>query len=286
MAGTVQFGLEAVLAKMAMAECQSAVQPPSAPATSAELQLVLQLLRSLNERMERLERQGGWQPRQKERPEGSRKRRRRRKPGRSQMRCYRCRQPGHFARDCRAPAPIGSTGGVVRRETESGGKGVPALADTGVVSTGRRELGVGPGRSSSTIRPPILTAGPAAPKPAVLPPGRKVKVVPPVASGSRRITAQPPLSRRLIRLKSEAHVPLSSGPTVVPTPEESSPGSAPCEKSTQAMMPRPVSKNGLLDCVRKFVLPGPQITLVPPKDPPDCVLNPGRNRRVARVVDL
>ncbi|RUS91123.1 hypothetical protein EGW08_001148 [Elysia chlorotica] len=205
MAGTVQFGLEAVLAKMAMAACQSAVQPSSAPATSAELQLVLQLIRSLNERMERLERQGGWQSRQTEGQEGSRKRRRR-KPGRSQMRCHRCRQPGHFARECRAPAPIGSTGGVVRRETESGGKGVPALADTGVVSTGRRELGVDPGRSSSTIRPPILTAGPA-----VLPPGRKVKVVPPVASESRRIAAQLPLSRRLIynfRSASEQPIPI------------------------------------------------------------------------------
>ncbi|RUS72530.1 hypothetical protein EGW08_019712 [Elysia chlorotica] len=144
--------------------------------------------------MERLERQGSWQPEQKERPEG-RRRRRRRRTGRSQMRCHRCQQPGHFARECRAPAPVGSTGSVVRREAELGGKGVPALADTGVVSTVRQELGVDPGSSSSTVRPPTLPDGPLAPAPAVLPPertGRVINTVPPVASVGRHRTPQLP----------------------------------------------------------------------------------------------
>ncbi|RUS68536.1 hypothetical protein EGW08_023702 [Elysia chlorotica] len=145
--------------------------------------------------MERLERQGSWQPEQKERPEGRRRRRRGRRTGRSQMRCHRCQQPGHFARECRAPAPIGSTGSVVRREAELGGKGVPALADTGVVSTVRQELGVDPGSPSSTVRPPTLPDGPLAPAPAVLHPertGRVINTVPPVASGGRHRTPQLP----------------------------------------------------------------------------------------------
>ncbi|RUS72150.1 hypothetical protein EGW08_020092 [Elysia chlorotica] len=182
------FGCKAVMTSMAMAGRQSAVHPPSAPApASAELQLILKLLHSLNERMERLERQGSWQPGQTQRPKDRRRRRRRRRTGRSQ-------QPGHFARECRAPAPIGSTGSVVRRGAKLGGKGVPALADTGVeVSTVRQELGVDPGSSSSTIHPPILPDGPLAP--AVLPPERTVRagnVVPTVASVGRRRTLQLP----------------------------------------------------------------------------------------------
>ncbi|RUS84976.1 hypothetical protein EGW08_007287 [Elysia chlorotica] len=192
------FGCKAVMTSMAMAGRQSAVHSPSAPATApAELQLILKLLRSLNERMERLERQGSWQPGQTERPKDRRKRRRRATTtGRSQMRCHRCQQPGHFARECRAPAPIGSTGSVMRGEAELGGKGVPVLADTGVeVSTVRQELGVDSGRSSSIIRPPILPNGPVAPEPAVLPLERTVRVgnaVPTVASVGRRRTPQLP----------------------------------------------------------------------------------------------
>ncbi|RUS74968.1 hypothetical protein EGW08_017281 [Elysia chlorotica] len=168
------FDYKAVMTAMAMAGRQSAVHPLSAPApAAAELQLILKLLRSLNERMERLERQFSWQHGQTERPEGRRRRGRRRRTGRSQVRCDRCKQPGHFARECRAPTPIGSTGSVVRREAELGGKRVPALADTGVeVSTVRHELGVDPGSSSSTVRQPILPNEPVVPGPAVLPPER------------------------------------------------------------------------------------------------------------------
>ncbi|RUS90452.1 hypothetical protein EGW08_001793 [Elysia chlorotica] len=190
------FGCKAVMTSMAMAGRQSAAHAPSAPApASVELQLILELLRSLNERMERLERQGSWQPGQTERPKDLLRRRRRTK-GRSQMRCRRCRQPGNFARECRTPAPIGSTGRVVRGKAELGGKGVPVLADMGVeMSTVRQELGVDPGSSSSTIRPPTLPDRPVAPEPTVLPPERTVRsvnVVPSVASESRRRTPQLP----------------------------------------------------------------------------------------------
>ncbi|RUS85696.1 hypothetical protein EGW08_006572 [Elysia chlorotica] len=207
------FGCKAVMTSMAMAGRQSAVHPPSAPApASAELQLILKLLRSLNERMERLERQGSWQPGQTERPKDRRRRRRRRRrtTGRSQMRCHRCQQPGHFARECRAPAPVGSTGSVERREAELGEKGVPVLADKGVeVSTVRQELDADPGSSSSTTHPPTLPNGPVAPEPAVLPPERTVRagnVVPTVASVGRRRTPQLPEVNR--------HVP--SQPAVPP----------------------------------------------------------------------
>ncbi|RUS86863.1 hypothetical protein EGW08_005400 [Elysia chlorotica] len=212
MAEAAQFSFiyEAVLTTMATAARSSAVHPPSTPAPSAEIQLVLQLLRSLIERMERLERQGSLQPGQTERPEGRRRRRRGRRTGRSQMRCHRCQQPGHFARECRAPAPVGSTGSVERREAELGEKGVPVLADKGVeVSTVRQDLDADPGSSSSTTHPPTLLNGPAAPEPAVLPPERTVRagnVVPTVASVGRRRTPQLPEVNR--------HVP--SQPAVPP----------------------------------------------------------------------
>ncbi|RUS88202.1 hypothetical protein EGW08_004034 [Elysia chlorotica] len=99
----------------------SADQPLFAPApTSAELRLVLQLLGSLNERMERLERQDSRQPGQTKRLEG--RRRRRRRTGHNQMLCHRCKQSDSFSRECRARAPMWN-GNVMSRLVDLGGKG-------------------------------------------------------------------------------------------------------------------------------------------------------------------
>ncbi|RUS80745.1 hypothetical protein EGW08_011468 [Elysia chlorotica] len=127
------------------------------------------------------------------------------------MRCHRCKQPGHFAWECRAPARISSTCCVVRRKVEPGGEGVPALTDTGVeVSIMRQELDVDQGSSSSAVCPSILPDGPAAPKPAVLPSeqtSRTANEVPLVASESRRRTPQLPVSLQLILPGIDGHVP-------------------------------------------------------------------------------
>ena len=81
----------ATQAAMAAQHHSLATLPPASPAAtstpSAELKQMRELLERLTERMDRMETGRGRQRR------------------RGDMRCYRCNQPGHFARECRATVP-------------------------------------------------------------------------------------------------------------------------------------------------------------------------------------
>ena len=86
----------ATQAAMAAQHHSLATLPPASPAAtstpSAELKQMRELLERLTERMDRMETGRGRQRR------------------RGDMRCYRCNQPGHFARECRAPGTLTRTG--------------------------------------------------------------------------------------------------------------------------------------------------------------------------------
>ena len=81
----------ATQAAMAAQHHSLATLPPASPAAtstpSAEMKQMRELLERLTERMDRMETGRGRQRR------------------RGDMRCYRCNQPGHFARECRATVP-------------------------------------------------------------------------------------------------------------------------------------------------------------------------------------